>query len=51
MGHTLRQWEAIFETMTSSHTNHRELTVLPTTVLYIAKKMTKINNECVCVGG
>lgn len=41
IGHTLRQREATAKTMTSSHTNHREPTVLPTTVLHRAKKMTK----------
>lgn len=40
----LRPWQPVIQTI-------RELTVLPTTVLHRAKKMTKINTGCVCVGG
>lgn len=38
-----RPWQPVIQTI-------RELTVLPTTVLHRAKKMTKINTECVFVG-
>lgn len=40
----LRPWQPVIQTI-------RELTVLPTTVLHTAKKMTKINTGCVFVGG
>lgn len=50
-GHRLRQRDATLKTMTGSHTKPSEsLLFLPTTGLHWAKKMTKINTGCVCVG-